>query len=70
LRKRLARIIALMLACKSLFLAGGLLLVATALRAQVAPPAAPAKAAPKIETFLVPIRLTVAADGSGKYRTI
>jgi pectinesterase len=53
-----------------LLLATGLLLAAATGQAQVAPPAAPAKPAAKIETFLVPIRLTVAADGSGEYRTI
>ncbi|GAB3875991.1 pectinesterase family protein [Hymenobacter segetis] len=47
-----------------------LLLTAPHLHAQVAPPAAPAKASAKIETFLVPVRLTVAPDGSGDYRTI
>jgi pectinesterase len=51
-------------------LTAGLLLAAATVRAQVAPPTAPAKPAAKIETFLVPIRLTVAADGSGEYRTI
>jgi pectinesterase len=50
-----------------LLLATGLLLAAATGQAQVA---APAKPAAKIETFLVPIRLTVAADGSGEYRTI
>jgi pectinesterase len=53
-----------------LLLAAGLLLAAATGQAQVAPPAASAKPAAKIETFLVPIRLTVAADGSGEYRTI
>jgi pectinesterase len=51
-------------------LTAGLLLAAATVQAQVAPPTAPAKPAAKIETFLVPIRLTVAADGSGEYRTI
>jgi pectinesterase len=51
-------------------LTAALLLAAATVQAQVAPPAAPAKPAAKIETFLVPIRLTVAADGSGEYRTI
>ncbi|MBF9222655.1 pectinesterase family protein [Hymenobacter ruricola] len=52
---------------RHLLLTSGLLLATSALYAQVAPPAqAPAKK----ETFLVPIRLTVAADGTGDYRTI
>jgi pectinesterase len=55
---------------RSLVLASGLLLSTSALYAQVAALAAPAKPVAKIETFLVPIRLTVAADGSGEYRTI
>jgi pectinesterase len=42
------------------------LLLPTALHAQVSA----AKPAAKVETFLVPIRLTVAPDGSGDYRTI
>jgi pectinesterase len=50
-----------------LLLTAGLLLAPATVQAQVAPPAKPAA---KIETFLVPIRLTVAADGSGEYRTI
>ncbi|MBF9141914.1 pectinesterase family protein [Hymenobacter properus] len=49
-------------------LAGSLLLASQSLFAQTAPPA-PAEPAKK-ETFLVPIRLTVAADGSGDYRTV
>jgi pectinesterase len=53
-----------------LLLTAGLLLAAATVQAQVATPAAPAKAPGKIESFLVPIRLTVAADGSGEYRTI
>jgi pectinesterase len=52
------------------FLLAGWLLAAFAVHAQVTPPAASAKAPAKIETFLVPVRLTVAADGSGEYRTI
>jgi pectinesterase len=55
---------------RNLLLAGSLLLTIPSLHAQVAPPATTAKPAAKIETFLVPIRLTVAADGSGEYRTI
>ncbi len=50
---------------RSLLLASSLLLP-TALHAQLAP----TKPAAKVETFLVPIRLTVAQDGSGEYRTI
>jgi pectinesterase len=50
-------------------LTSGLLLATSALYAQVAPPPAAQEPAKK-ETFLVPIRLTVAADGSGEYRTI
>ena len=46
-----------------------LLLTNTGLHAQTTPPAAPPPAAKK-ETFLVPVRLTVAPDGSGDYRTI
>jgi pectinesterase len=53
-----------------LLLTAGLVLAAATAEAQVATPTAPAKAPGKIETFLVPIRLTVAADGSGEYRTI
>jgi pectinesterase len=53
-----------------LLLPASLVLAAATAQAQVATPAAPAKASGKIETFLVPIRLTVAADGSGEYRTI
>jgi pectinesterase len=53
-----------------ILLAAGLLLAAATTQAQVAPPAAPPKTPAKIETFLVPIRLTVAQDGSGEYRTI
>ncbi|OUJ70567.1 pectinesterase family protein [Hymenobacter crusticola] len=49
-------------------LVGSLLLVASSLHAQVTPPAAKDPAAK--ETFLIPIRLTVAPDGSGDYRTI
>ncbi|MFD2721397.1 pectinesterase family protein [Hymenobacter monticola] len=49
-------------------LAGSLLLASQNSFAQTAPPA-PATPA-KVETFLVPIRLTVAADGSGDYRTV
>ncbi|MDO7854104.1 pectinesterase family protein [Hymenobacter convexus] len=49
-------------------LAGSLLLASQSLFAQATPPtpAVPAK----VETFLVPIRLTVAPDGSGDYRTV
>jgi pectinesterase len=54
---------------RTLLLAGSLLATGT-LHAQVAAPTAPPKPAAKVETFLVPIRLTVAADGSGEYRTI
>jgi pectinesterase len=53
-----------------LLLTAGLVLAAATAQAQVATPAATAKAPGKIETFLVPIRLTVAADGTGEYRTI
>jgi pectinesterase len=53
-----------------LLLTAGLVLAAATAQAQVATPPTPAKAPGKIETFLVPIRLTVAADGSGEYRTI
>jgi pectinesterase len=52
---------------RTLFVTGGLLLAASALHAQVAPVAKPQA---KIETFLVPVRLTVAPDGTGDYRTI
>ncbi|MGI4869569.1 MAG: pectinesterase family protein [Janthinobacterium lividum] len=52
----------------NLLLTSGLLLASASLYAQVAPAAAAAPT--KKETFLVPIRLTVAADGSGDYRTI
>jgi pectinesterase len=51
-------------------LAVGLLLAAAPAQAQGGAPIVPAKMPAKIETFLVPIRLTVAADGSGEYRTI
>ena len=54
---------------RSLFLVS-CLLVTSALCAQVVPPAAPAETPAKIETFLVPVRLTVAPDGSGEYRTV
>jgi pectinesterase len=54
---------------RNLFIVGGLLLAVSRLHAQVAPPAA-AQAPTKIETFLVPVRLTVAPDGTGDYRTI
>ena len=54
---------------RSLFLVG-CLLVTSALCAQVVPPAVPAETPAKIETFLVPVRLTVAPDGSGEYRTV
>jgi len=53
---------------RHLLLTCGLLLATATLYAQVAAPTAPATA--KTETFLVPIRLTVAADGSGDYRTV
>ncbi|MGI4863050.1 MAG: pectinesterase family protein [Janthinobacterium lividum] len=53
---------------RNVLLAGSLLLATSALHAQVAAPAASAPA--KVETFLVPIRLTVAQDGSGDYRTV
>jgi pectinesterase len=46
-------------------LACSLLLASQNLLAQTTPPASA-----KVETFLVPIRLTVAADGSGDYRTV
>ena len=55
---------------RHLFLTSSLLLVMSTLYAQVATPAPPAKAAAKVETFLIPIRLTVAQDGSGEYRTV
>lgn len=55
---------------RSFMLASGLLLATSTMYAQVAPPATPAKAPAKKETFLVPVRLTVAADGSGDYRTV
>ncbi|MBD2722151.1 pectinesterase family protein [Hymenobacter armeniacus] len=55
---------------RPLLLASGLLLASSALRAQVTPPAASTPPQAKKETFLVPIRLTVAADGTGDYRTI
>ncbi len=51
---------------RNFLLASSLLAAPIASHAQVAAPAP----ASKIETFLVPIRLTVAADGSGEYRTI
>jgi pectinesterase len=51
---------------RNLLLASALLVTVVTSHAQVAAPAP----ASKIETFLVPIRLTVAADGSGEYRTI
>jgi pectinesterase len=51
-------------------LAVGLLLAAAPAQSQGGAPIVPAKMHAKIETFLVPIRLTVAADGSGEYRTI
>jgi pectinesterase len=54
---------------RNLLIAGSLLLTIPSLRAQVAP-TAPAKAPAKVETFLVPVRLTVAPDGTGDYRTI
>ena len=47
-----------------------LLLTSAGLHAQPTPPAVPPPAAAKKETFLVPVRLTVAADGSGDYRTV
>lgn len=47
----------------------GLLLTAPALRAQTTPPAAPSKPA-EAPSFNKPVRLVVAADGSGDYRTI
>ena len=55
---------------RRLLLASGLLLATSTVQAQVAPAAAQAKELIKKETFLVPIRLTVAADGSGDYRTV
>ena len=42
--------------------------MAISTRAQVA--AITAKAIAKIETFLVPVRLVMAVDGTGKYRTV
>jgi pectinesterase len=39
-------------------------------QAQVASAAVPVKSVARIETFLVPVRLTVASDGSGDHSTI
>jgi pectinesterase len=55
---------------RHLLLASSLLLITSALHAQVAAPGGSASAPIKKETFLIPIRLTVAPDGSGDYRTI
>jgi pectinesterase len=58
-----------MMLFRKLLLSAGLLLAIPRLPAQVAPPAAAQETAKK-ETFLIPVRLTVAPDGSGDYRTI